>query len=158
MFKKIISFILIICIAFVLTGCSSSQTMTSTNPTTPPTAVHNVGYQVTTETTSFVIKRSGRVDATVDKGHVVYGIMIEVRNNATEEILFDATNINCYAGTELCPIYEGFGEQVKIIPVPANGVIEGWVYYKIPAMHDGLSFTYTYNEYKDYILFVFEVG
>ena len=158
MFKKIISFILIICIALILTGCSSQPTTSTPNPTLLPAATYNVGRQVTTETTSFIIKRSGRVDAVVNKAHVVYGIMVEIRNHATEEILFDVANINCYAGAELCPLYEGFGEQPMMISISANGAIEGWLYYKIPATHDGLSFTYTYNEYGDYILFVFEEG
>jgi hypothetical protein len=50
------------------------------------------------------------------------------------------------------------GEQAMTIPIPVNGTIEGWLYYKIPAMHDGLSFTYTHNNQGNYILFVFEEG
>lgn len=85
--------------------------------------------------------------------------MVEIHNYAAEEIVFDVNSIKCYAGKELCPIYERMGEQAMTIPIPANGTIEGWLYYKIPAMHDGLSFTYTYNEPKEeYIQFIFEVG
>lgn len=159
MFKKIISLILIICIALVLTGCSQQPTISTPVPTTTPTVIYNVGQRATTDNTSFVIKRSGRVDAAVDKAHVVYGIMVEIHNYAAEEIVFDVNSIKCYAGKELCPIYERMGEQAMTIPIPANGTIEGWLYYKIPAMHDGLSFTYTYNEPKEeYIQFIFEVG
>ena len=158
MFKKIISLVLIICVALALTGCSQQSTTSTSIPTTTPTAIYNVGQRATADNTSFVIKRGGRVDANVDKAHVVYGIMVEIHNYAAEEIIFDVNSIKCYAGKEPSPIYEGLGEQAMTIPIPANGTIEGWLYYKIPAMHDGLSFTYTYNQYGDYVLFEFSEG
>lgn len=158
MFKKIVGFLLAFCITFTLTGCSTDVTMTLPEPTSTPIAVYNVGERVQADLTGFVIKRGGRVDAAVDKAHVVYGIMVEIHNYAAEEIIFDVNSIKCYAGKELCPIYEGMGEQAMTIPIPANGTIEGWLYYKIPAMHDGLSFTYTYNNQGTYILFAFEEG
>lgn len=158
MFKKIIGFISAICVIFILTGCSTNTKNIVPEPTSTPIAVYNVGERVQADLTSFVIKRGGRVDAAVDKAHVVYGIMVEIHNYAAEEIIFDVNSIKCYAGKELCPIYEGMGEQAMTIPIPANGTIEGWLYYKIPAMHDGLSFTYTHNNQGNYILFVFEEG
>lgn len=159
MFKKIIGFISAICVIFTLTGCSTNTKNITPEPTSTPIAVYNVGERVQADLTGFVIKRGGRVDAAVDKAHVVYGIMVEIHNYAAEEIIFDVNSIKCYAGKELCPIYEGMGEQAMTIPISANGTIEGWLYYKIPAMHDGLSFTYTYNEPKEeYIQFIFEVG
>ena len=158
MFKKIVGFLLALCVTFALTGCSTDTTTSSPEPTSTPVAVYNVGERVQADLTGFVIKRGGRVDAAVDKAHVVYGIMVEIHNYAAEEIIFDVNSIKCYAGKELCPIYEGMGEQAMTIPIPANGTIEGWLYYKIPAIHDGLSFTYTYNTQGDYILFVFEEG
>lgn len=133
--------------------------MSSPESTAAPVAIYNVGERVQTGLTSFMIKEGQRVDAAVDKAHVVYGIAVEIHNYAAEEIIFNINSIKCYAGKELCPIYEGMGEQAMTIPIPANGTIEGWLYYKIPAMHDGLSFTYTYNELKkECIQFVFEVG
>ena len=158
MFKKIIGFISAICVIFTLTGCSTNTKNIVPEPTSTPIAVYNVGERVQADLTGFVIKRGGRVDANVDKAHVVYGIMVEIHNYAAEEIIFDVNSIKCYAGKELCPIYEGMGEQAMTIPISANGTIEGWLYYKIPAMHDGLSFTYTYNNQGNYILFVFEEG
>ena len=158
MFKKIIGFLLALCVAFALTGCSTDTTMSPSEPTATPIAIYNVGERVQTELTSFVIKEGRRVDAVVDKAHVVYGIMVEIHNYAAEEIIFDVNSIKCYAGKELCPIYEGMGEQAMTIPISANGTIEGWLYYKIPAMHDGLSFAYTHNNQGNYILFVFEEG
>ena len=158
MFKKIIGFISAICVIFTLTGCSTNTKNIVPEPTSTPIAVYNVGERVQADLTGFVIKRGGRVDAAVDKAHVVYGIMVEIHNYAAEEIIFDVNSIKCYAGKELCPIYEGMGEQAMTIPISANGTIEGWLYYKIPAMHDGLSFTYTYNNQGSYILFVFEEG
>ena len=158
MFKKIIGFISVICVIFALTSCSTNTKNIVPEPTSTPIAVYNVGERVQADLTGFVIKRGGRVDAAVDKAHVVYGIMVEIHNYAAEEIIFDVNSIKCYAGKELCPIYEGMGEQAMAIPISANGTIEGWLYYKIPAMHDGLSFTYTYNNQGSYILFVFEEG
>ena len=158
MFKKIIGFISAICVIFALTGCSTNTKNIAPEPTSTPIAVYNVGERVQADLTGFVIKRGGRIDAAVDKAHVVYGIMVEIHNYAAEEIIFDVNSIKCYAGKELCPIYEEMGEQAMTIPIPANGTIEGWLYYKIPAMHDGLSFTYTYNNQGSYILFVFEEG
>ena len=158
MFKKIVGFLSALCVTFILTGCSTDTAVSSPEPTSTPIAVYNVGERVQADLTGFVIKRGGRVDAAVDKAHVVYGIMVEIHNYAAEEIIFDVNNIKCYAGKELCPIYEGMGEQAMTIPISANGTIEGWLYYKIPAMHDGLSFTYTYNNQGNYILFVFEEG
>ena len=158
MFKKIIGFISAICVIFALTGCSTNTKNITPEPTSTPIAVYNVGERVQVDLTGFVIKRGGRVDAAVDKAHVVYGIMVEIHNYAAEEIIFDVNSIKCYAGKELCPIYEGMGEQAMTIPISANGTIEGWLYYKIPAMHDGLSFTYTYNNQGTYILFAFEEG
>ena len=158
MFKKIIGFISAICVIFTLTGCSTNTKNIVPEPTSTPIAVYNVGERVQADLTGFVIKRGGRVDANVDKAHVVYGIMVEIHNYAAEEIIFDINSIKCYAGKELCPIYEGMGEQAMTISISANGTIEGWLYYKIPAMHDGLSFTYTHNNQGNYILFVFEEG
>ena len=158
MFKKIVGFLSALCVTFILTGCSTDTAVSSPEPTSTPIVVYNVGERVQADLTGFVIKRGGRVDAAVDKAHVVYGIMVEIHNYAAEEIIFDVNSIKCYAGKELCPIYEGMGEQAMTIPIPANGTIEGWLYYKIPAMHDGLSFTYTYNNQGNYILFVFEEG
>ena len=158
MFKKIIGFISAICVIFALTGCSTNTKNITPEPTSTPIAVYNVGERVQADLTGFVIKRGSRVNANIDKAHVVYGIMVEIHNYAAEEIIFDVNSIKCYAGKELCPIYEGMGEQAMTIPISANGAIEGWLYYKIPAMHDGLSFTYTHNNQGNYILFVFEEG
>ena len=158
MFKKIISFISAICVIFALTGCSTNTENIVPEPTATPIAIYNVGERVQADSTGFVIKRGQRFDAAVDKAHVIYGIYIEVRNYDSIDVPFSLTSLTCYAGDEVCPIYEGLEDSLNKDLIPANGTIEGWVYYKIPAAHDGISFTYTYNEHGTYILFVFEEG
>jgi hypothetical protein len=156
MFKKIIGFISAICVIFALTGCSTDTTMSPPEPTATPIAIYNVGERVQADLTGFVIKRGQRFNAAVDKAHIVYGIYVEVRNYDSVDVPFSLTSLTCYAGDEVCPIYEGLEDSLNEDLVPANGTIEGWVYYKIPAVHNGISFTYTYNKHDTYILFVFK--
>ena len=158
MFKKIVGFLSALCVAFALTGCSTDTTISSPEPTSTPIAIYNVGERVQADLTGFVIKRGQRVDAAVDKAHVIYGIYVEVRNYDSVDVPFSLTSLACYAGEEACPIYEGLEDSLNEDLVPANGAIEGWIYYKIPAAHNGISFTYTYNEHGTYMLFVFEEG
>ena len=158
MFKKIICFILVICVIFILTGCSTNTENITPEPTATPIAIYNIGERVQTDLTGFIIKRGQRFDAAVDKAHAVYGIYIEVRNYDSVDVPFSLASLTCYAGDEACPIYKGLEDSLNEDLIPANGIIEGWVYYKIPAMHNGISFTYTYNERGTYILFVFEEG
>lgn len=158
MFKKIIGFISAICVIFALTGCSTNTENIVPEPTATPIAIYNVGERVQADSIGFVIKRGQRFDAAVDKAHVVYGIYVEVRNYDSIDTPFSLTSLTCYAGDEACPIYEGLEDSLNEDLIPANDMIEGWVYYKIPAVHDGISFTYTYNEHGTYILFVFEEG
>ena len=159
MFKKIIGFISAICVIFALTGCSTNTKNITPEPTSTPIAIYNVGERVQADLTGLVIKEGRRVDAVVDKAHVVYGIYVEIHNYDSIEIPFYINSLTCYAGTEACPVvYDGFDDCLTDSTIPANETMRGWIYYKIPAMHDGLSFTYTYNEQGTYILFAFEEG
>lgn len=159
MFKKIFSTILVICLMMLLTSCSQPETNpTPLEPTATPVAIYNVGERVQADLTGFAIKEGRRIDAAVDKAHVVYGICIEVRNYDNVEIYFPPDSLACYAGTEACPVYTGIEDGLTDFTIPAGETMCGWIYYKIPAAHDGLSFTYTYNDSGTYILFVFEEG
>ena len=158
MFKKIIGFISAICVIFALTGCSTNTKNIVPEPTATPIAIYNVGERVQADLTGFVIKQGQRFDVAVDKAHVIYGIYVEVRNYDSIDVPFSLTSLTCYTGDEACPVYEGLEDSLNEDLIPANGTIEGWVYYKIPAAHNGISFTYTYNEHGTYILFVFEEG
>lgn len=160
MFKKIIGFICAVALLFCLTGCSQKEEpIQPVEPTKAPAAVYNVGQNVGFDMISFVIRQGNRVEANVDKAHVVYGIYIEIHNYNSIEIPFYVNSLTCYAGAEACPaVYDGFEDCLTDSTIPANETMRGWIYYKIPAMHDGLSFTYTYNDQGTYILFVFEEG
>ena len=57
MFKKIICFILVICVIFILTGCSTNTENITPEPTATPIAIYNVGERVQTDLTGFIIKR-----------------------------------------------------------------------------------------------------
>lgn len=159
MFKKIVGFLLALCVAFALTGCSQKEEpIQPVEPTKAPAAVYNVGQNVGFDMITFVIRQGNRVEANVDKGHVVYGIRVAIRNNDTIEIPFKVSNIACFAGNERVEIYTGFADALVDTMIPAESRLEGWIYYKIPVKHDGLSFAYTYDEKGNYILFTFEEG
>ena len=156
MFKKICILFSCILLTLTLVGCSTQPAPTPIpEPTREPAAIYNVGQSFQADLTRFSILKSGRVDAAVDKAHVVYGIYIRVYNMDTIEIPFDVANVSCYAGEGLCEIYSTEIEHTIIAP---HSFVEGWIYYKIPAVHGGLSFTYTYNKYGDYVLFEFSEG
>jgi hypothetical protein len=159
MFKKIVGFLLALCVAFALTGCSQKEEpIQPVEPTKAPAAVYNVGQNVGFDMVSFVIRQGNRVEANVDKAHVVYGIRVVIRNNDTIEVPFKVSDIACFAGNERVEIYTGFTDALVDTMIPAKSGLDGWIYYKIPAKHDGLSFAYIYDEKGNYILFTFEEG
>ena len=159
MFKKIIGFICAVALLFCLTSCSQKEEpIQPVEPTKAPAAVYNVGQNVGFDMVTFVIRQGNRVEANVDKAHVVYGIHVVIRNNDTIEVPFKVSNIACFAGNERAEIYTGFTDALVDTMIPAESRLDGWIYYKIPVKHDGLSFTYTYDEKGNYILFTFEEG
>jgi len=159
MFKKFICFICTVALLFCLTGCSQKEEpIQPVEPTKAPAAVYNVGQNVGFDMVTFVIRQGNRVEANVDKAHVVYGIRVVIRNNDTIEVSFKVSNIACFAGNERVEIYTGFADALVDTMIPAESSLDGWIYYKIPVKHDGLSFAYTYDEKGNYILFTFEEG
>ena len=154
MLKKIGILFSCLLLVFTLVGCSV-QPEAIPEPTSTPEGVYEIGQHVQIDLLGLTILDSGRVNAAVDKAHVVYGIYVRAYNHDTIEVPFDTTNISCYAGEGLCEVYETEIEHTIIAP---QSFVEGWIYYKIPATHGGLSFTYTYNEDGDYLVFIVSEG
>lgn len=157
MIKKIFITICILIFALALTGCSKNAAPTP-EPTREPAAIHNVGDTIQMDALSFAIRESWRVSAAVDKRHVVYGIHIVVRNYDTVDVSFKVSDVVCYAGDEPCEFYTGFEDALTDTVIPAQGKIDGWLYFKIPERHDGLSFSYIYDSKGNHIMFVFAEG
>ena len=157
MIKKIFGLICIFALALTLVGCSNEPTP-APEPTREPAAIHNVGDTIRMDSTSFVIRESWRVSAEVDKHHNVYGIHVVIRNYDTIDVSFKVSDIVCYAGSQPCEIYTGFTDALTDTIIPAQGKIDGWIYFKIPERHDGLSFSYIYDSKGNHIMFVFAEG
>lgn len=155
MFKKILCFLSALVLVFFLTACSTESTF-SPEPTREPSMIYHVGERIQIDLVSFMIRKGMRFDATVDKAHTVYGIQIYIANYDSYGKDFRVSDVVCYAGGVPCEIYTGFEGSLTDTIIPANGKLEGWIYYKIPLQHDGLSFGFSYD--YDYVLFIFEEG
>ena len=131
MFKKICILFLCIMTIFALVGCST-QDVDSTS----------------TFLLNFTIVEGGQIDAAIDKAHIVYGIYVHVDNPSDIEEPFDVANLSCFASEGMCELYSS---EIELTIIAPGEFIEGWIYYKVPAVHGELSYTYTYNENGDYI-------
>ena len=155
MFKKIICIVAAFLLVLCLTGCST-EPAPAPQPTREPSMIYHVGERIQIDLISFMIRKGMRFDATVDKAHTVYGIQIYIANYDSYSKDFRVSDVVCYAGGVPCEVYTGFEDSLTDTIIPANGRLEGWIYYKIPLQHDGLSFGFSYD--YDYVLFIFEEG